>query len=228
MSTLATINAHVDKIIQDDAGWLDSTEIDAFIQNEALGIYSKDRPYETISDISASSVYDYEINNTNFPSWSDGFSSIIDVYYPAGESQDPEDDRIPREDWVIYKTSSAKYLRFTANTPSSGYTIRAIYTIPHLVTTVYANDFGAVCQLVASYCCFALANKYVQTSESTIGADAVAYRDKSDVYASRAKNCLQNYINHFEGKTEASGALKEFDTTYPHGESRLTHLSWQR
>lgn len=231
MSQLSDYNAKVDAIIQDDAGKLSSAQIDDFIQKEATQLYSLHKPYEKVWDISAANTYDYAINATNFPGWSDGFSSIINVEYPAGEYQDPS--MIEFEAWEIYETSTTKYLRFIETTPGTG-TIRVRGTIPHSITastsTVYDNDFGAFCNLAAAFCCGAIARKFAQTSDSTIGADAVAYRDKSDIYASRMKELTQAYVSYmFPENKKAAFVMREFDTIYGElGYARLTHPYWTR
>lgn len=231
MSQLSDYNSKVDAIIQDEAGFLDTTEIDDFIQKEATQQYSNHKPFERVADIAAANTYDYIINVTNFPSWSDGFSYIINVEYPAGEYQNP--NIIEFEAWEIYKTSTAEYLRFTETTPSTG-TIRPRYATPHSITastsTVYDNDFGAFCNLAGAFCCGAIARRLGQSSDSTIGADAVAYRDKSDVFASRMKELVTAYVSYmFPDKIKASFTMREFDTVYGElGLSRLTHKYWTR
>ncbi len=231
MSQLSDYNSKVDAIIQDDAGYLDSAEIDDFIQKEATQLYSQHKPFEKVNDIAAANTYDYAINGTNFPSWSEGFSYIINVEYPAGEYQDPS--MIEFENFDIYETSTTKYLRFLDTTPSTG-TIRVRYTIPHSITastsTVYDNDFGAFCNLAAAFCCGALARRFAQVSDSTIGADAVAYRDKSDVYASRMKELTAEYVRYmFPENKKAAFVMREFDTLYGElGFGRLTHPYWTR
>lgn len=232
MSTLATIKTAVDLLIQDDASFLDATDINSLIQNQAASHYTRHKPYLRKNDITGDGTYDYVIDNTNFPSWSDGFSEIKKVYYPAGEYQDPEDARIPREEFTIYETSSARYLRFTRTTPSGGKTIRVFYIAPHSVpdsgnTTIYDADLGPFYNLAGSYCCFAIANKMAQSSESTIGADAVAYRNKSDVFAARAKNLMKAYMDVMFPEVTAAIAFREFDTIYRElGYTRLTHPEW--
>jgi len=231
MSVLSDYNAAVDRILQDTDAVLTSGNIDSIIQSEATQMYSKNKPFKDVVDISANGDYDYAINATNFPYWSDGFSEILKVEYPAGEYQVPNE--IPFEEWTIYETASAKYLRFLDISPTSGYTIRVLYTGPHSITTqtstVYSNDFGAFCILAASFCGAAIANRYAELKDSTIGADAVAYRDKSDIWASRAKDLLKRYMDFMFPEISAASAMKEFDLAYNElGLSRLTHPDWTR
>ena len=235
MSQLSDYKDAVDRILQDkDRGdKLTDAQVNSFIDTDAVKIYSKHRPQNLAADISASNTYDYEINDTNLPSWIDKFSDIQDVEWPADESQKP--NTIPREEWMIYKKPSTEYLRFLRTTPNSG-TIRVWYTAPHTIgassSTVPDNDFSPFCNLAASLCASAVARAYAENSDSTIGADAVVYREKSDIWATRAKELLKMYIDYiFPGDEELDGAFgqKEFDTIYGTlGLPRLTHPEWQR
>lgn len=236
MSTLATINARVQSILKLDPSpsILTSANIDSIIQEEAVQIYSKHRPYKRIGDITATNTYSYEINSTVLTGWEDEVSSISKILYPADEYQNPEDEEIPFEEWEIYEDTTKKYLRFIAETPSSG-TIRVFYSGLHSVpdsgnATIYANDLGAFYYLAASLGCNAVADYYGNTAQSAITADAVAYRDKSDVWGTRSKNNLERYIKHmFPDTVTAAGAFREFDTMYKElGYQRLTHKEYTR
>lgn len=234
MSTLITINAEVDELIQDDAGFLDTTEIDGFIQNQATTHYSRHKPYFHIVDLTGNGTYSYEIASGTFTYWKDEFSEIKWVRYPADEYQDPADEKIPREEFTIYENTTTKYLRFTTISPSSGKTIRVKYSAPHSVpatgnTTIYDADLGAFYNLAGAYCCIAMANKTAQNKDTTIGADAVAYRDKSDIYNSRAKALFDSYMKIIFPEIGAAAGQREFDTIYQGlGYGRLTHPEWAR
>ena len=232
MTTLATFNTYVGRVLKDGATRISSGDINAFIQNDAVQLYSKHKPYHRISDISANGTYSYTINWTG---WSIGFSAIQKVLYPAGEYQNPNDEAVPFEEWEIYESASAQYLRFLYVTPSSGKTIRVFYTSLHSVpdtgtSTIYGADESAFVNLAASFCAHAIAKFYAQSSDSTISADAIAYRDKSDIWASRAKDLYKLYVDYmFPDKVDASHAFREFDTVYGElGLSRLTHKEWAR
>lgn len=230
--SLADFNEGVDlRLKQPDgtAAPLTSAEIDTLIPN-AIMIYSGHKPYKKTSDISGNGSYLYAINETNFPNWKDGYSDILKVEYPADQSQDPSDDEISFEDYTIYEKSGIKYLRFLSDTPSSAYTIRVLYSIPHAVSTVYWNDFSAVCDLCACVCARSIAAKFGFFVDSSIGADAVEYRNKSDVWASRAKNFLDSYKSFmFPDAVMPAFARREFDTMFSAiNEQRLTHPASSR
>jgi len=236
MSTykLSDFNSEVDvRLMQPASGApLTSDEIDSLIQKTAAKIYSKHVPFKKTSNISADGTYLYLINASNFPGWIEGFSDIIKVEYPADQYQDPADANIPFEEFEIYEKNALKYLRFLAATPTSGYTIRPTYTIPHTIaaaaadTTIYDSDFGAVCDLAACICCRSIATKYGFFTDSTIGADAVEYRSKSDVWAARAKNFWDQYMATMFPEASAALAMREFDTVFSGNglyATRLTH-----
>lgn len=231
--TLTDFNAGVDVRLKQPGGSgdpLSSSEIDTLIQNAAVQIYSKHKPFKKTSNIAGDGSYLYLINATNFPGWIEGFSDILKVEYPADQYQDPLDAEIPFEDYSIYEKNGYKYLRFLSDTPTSSYTIRPTYSIPHTIattaaaTTVYDSDFGAVCDLAACICARSIAGKFGFYTDSTIGADAVEYRNKSDVWASRAKNFWDQYISSMFPDVGPAFASKEFDTIFAGVfEGRLTH-----
>lgn len=208
--------------------------IDAIIQTDTVNIYSKHKPYVKTADYTAASSYDVTINNTNFPSWLDGFSDIKFIEYPADEYQDPRDAEIGFDSWSYYEKSGVKYVRFLDTTPSTG-TIRFTYTVKHSIaaaavdTLFYDNDFAAFCDLATSICCRSISAKYGYFTDSTIGADAVEYRNKSDVWASRAKNFWDSYMKYMFPDISSAFIQKDFDSVY--GElnlSRLTHDAGSR
>jgi hypothetical protein len=94
------------------------------------------------------------------------------------------------------------------------------------MNTIPAIDEDAVANLAASLCSGALASAYAQTSDSTITADSVDHRSKSQEFSSRAKIQKQNYLNHLglkEGDIAPASAVKDIDVDYPWGGDRLTH-----
>lgn len=213
---------------------LSSTELDSIISVQAIQIYSKHKPYIKTVDITANGTYTYTINTTNFPGWTEGLSEIAFIEYPAGESQNPRDNEIGFDEYDIYLSGTTKYLRFLDDTPSSG-TIRVKFTRMHAIgatannTTVYDVDFSAFCDLCTSIACRDIASKYSHFTDSTYGADAVEYRTKGDMWASRSKLFLDSYIKHMFQDISAAFVQKDIDTIY--GElniSRLTHDSGTR
>jgi len=229
MSKLSDYNSRVDALVQDDAGFIESAEIDEAI-TMAVKRYSLHRPQEKAQEYAGDGGYDYDLPSD----WVQGFSRIVSVEYPYDE-QDP--NFIPKEEWTIFLklvgSTQTRVLRFLTTSPAAADSVRVVYTIPHLVddssSTVYANDFEALSSLAASYVCGMLSRKFLQTSDSTIGADAVSYAAKSSAAASRAKELHHSYLDHLGlAETPASGGIKEFDTGFVWGSEHLTHKSWQR
>jgi hypothetical protein len=92
--------------------------------------------------------------------------------------------------------------------------------------TVPESDQDALCDLAASLCSGALASAYALTSDSTIGADSVDHRSKSQEFSSRAKIQRQTYLDHLalkEGEIPPASATGDIKIGYPDGTSRLTH-----
>jgi hypothetical protein len=106
----------------------------------------------------------------------------------------------------------------TSGTQSGAHTLQ--------MNTIPAIDEDAVANLAASLCSGALASAYAQTSDSTITADSVDHRSKSQEFTSRAKMQKQNYLDHLglkEGNVAPASAVGDMDVKYPWGEERLTH-----
>ena len=106
----------------------------------------------------------------------------------------------------------------TSGTQSGTHTFR--------MNTIPAIDEDAVANLAASLCSGALASAYAQTSDSTITAEAVDHKSKSQEFSSRAKVQKQTYLNHIglkEGDVAPASAVKDLDVDYPWGGDRLTH-----
>jgi len=211
-------------ILQDDAAILTNPgDLNAAIAS-AVEHYSKDRGYEKIDEFSGDNGYDYDLPSD----WVLNFSKIVSIEYPSGY-QVPY--YLEEEDWEIYwESTSTQKLRFLDATPSSTETVRVRYTIPHTVSasasTVYDEDFEAVCHLACAYACKFLANKMVQTSEPTIAADVVDYASKTEQYKDRAEEMFKEYrrLMKLEGDVNApSSIVKDFDTDLSFGELHLTH-----
>ncbi|GAH61384.1 unnamed protein product, partial [marine sediment metagenome] len=158
--------------------------------------------------------------------WIDGFSKIESVEYPAG---DQEPQMMDEELFRLYHDGTTEKIRFTEDEPSSSQTFIVAYTLPHTLdaddNTTYGADFQALCHLATAIILLAMANKYTQSSEPTIAASAVAFRDKSDRARAVAKEQFVLYDKAMEKKEETSAALviREYDTTFPWGGEYLTH-----
>ncbi|MBA7704472.1 hypothetical protein ES703_113282 [subsurface metagenome] len=229
MSDLTTFNARVDELVKDGATDLASGEVDNAIL-AAVKRYSRHKPQSLVHEFQGNGGYDYDLPS----GWIKNFSRITQVEYPYAQQRP---NVIPQEEWTLFlklvDSTQTLVLRFLAISPVAGEYVRITYTTPHQVddssSTVFDNDFDAVCSLATAYCCGALSRKYSQTSDPTIAADVVNYAAKASSYASRAKELFQAYLDQL-GLTEvpASVGTKEFDTGFVWGEEYLSHKSWHR
>ncbi len=227
-TALSVFNARVDiKLEGVSEGEYPSDSRDEQIE-AALERYSKDRPKESaVKDLSGDGGKYYEINATIFTGWVEGFSRIILLEYPAPTiaSDDPPTP-LEDEDWIDdYRDATKRYLYLPNHTPGSSETMRITYTLPYVfanegseTTDTPEQDFDAICHLAAGLCCQALAVKYGQSIEPTIGVDVINYAQKSDFYARRAKELIALYEEHLgiEEGVAAAGVIAELDveTTY--------------
>lgn len=201
---------------------LPSASRDAFIK-DALEKYSKDRPGAAHLDKSGDGGKKYEINTTTFTSWVEGFSRIVSIEYPAAAVTDNTMPTLllPAHDWFDnYWEETKRYLLLPNHAPSASEEMRIIYTTPYVfsgdpsVVDTPTQDFYAICALAASYCCGALAAKYGQSMDSTIGADAVRYGTKAGQYERRADKLLQKYNDHMgipKSGVKAESVVHEWD-----------------
>lgn len=233
--TIEDIRTGLNFRLQDDSEKLQPSERDKAIDH-AVRIYSRDRPLEKIKedDTADSSKYDFDLPYD----WNDNFSEIMSrIEYPISDKiQTPQ--YVDDNNWIIYEKASGKVLRFVVFKPTTGYTIRYKYSIPHTVSdencTIYEKDIDALCDLSAGLCFKALAAKHAETEEPTIEADAIDYVRKTDQYMELAKESFRLYDEHMgkgQGKDaiERPGAMaiKDLDLTYAFGSSYLTHPSSQ-
>lgn len=133
--TYSQFKSKVSEIVQDDAAKLTTTERDNFIQ-ESLKIYSRHRPREIVKDITGAGTYDYSIA-ANLAYWSDEFSSIKKIEYPADER---EPVYLDDDDYMIIRKEDGLYLRFLNDTPPATEKIRVTYTGLHILNDVLIED----------------------------------------------------------------------------------------
>jgi hypothetical protein len=221
----AEFKQRLSDIVRDDADKLTPEEKDRHLQ-EAIRIYSKHRPREIVKEIAGDGNYDYSIAS-NLSYWIKGFSRIKSLEYPADER---EPSYVDEDDFMVVEKEAGQYIHFLVDTPSATQTLRVSYTGLHILSdaenTIPESDQDAVCNLAASLCSGALAQAYALTSDSTISADSVDHRSKSQEFSSRAKVQKQSYLNHLalkEGDVPPASAIQDWEINYPDGTERLTH-----
>lgn len=221
--TIPEIQQRVAGHIQDAAGKLSSDELKAAIEEALGGRYSKDRPRRLVVDLTSNGTQ-YEWALSAVSGWQDGFSQVVQIEYPQGE-------RTPifleTDDWTIYESPTGRFLRFRFAL-TSGKKARVQFTAPHAVdaSSLPDADFYAIGALAASLAAQRLSALYAQIGDSSIGADTVNYRTKSQEYAALARRLEKDYANLLGTDPERTApaasrtAAWKGDTA---GGDRLTH-----
>jgi hypothetical protein len=209
--------------LKTDAARLTDPELDQLL-SRAGEIYAKDRPRAVVTDIPATSAFEYAVPSD----WDGDDSFVLQVEHPAGE-QDPS--IIPDDEWMIYRQATGTYkLRFLETSPNNG-AIRLTYTIPHVLkstptpngtNTIPDSAFMAAIYKAAQLACESLAAQYAKTSDPTIAADVVNYRTKSQEFSDRAKDFLARYGETIK-KDEAAGEIGEWDVLMAGGGRQMFH-----
>ena len=96
-------------------------------------------------------------------------------------------------------------------------------TVPRAANEVAQGDRDAVANLAAGICCDILAQIFANTNDSTIAADVVNYRSKSDEYARRAKNLRGKYTAHIGIDADGGAPASMTVAPAPGSGSGLTH-----
>lgn len=219
--------------------------VDASTLDESIAMathrYSQDRPREVVEDeTGAGSPYFVVVGaGAVLASWVDGYSSVQRIDYPAAaiSSSYTPTPLDPGRDWAYERDASKTYLRLTSAVPTASETVRITYTAPHTHTsvtdTVPANDLDALCDLAAYYACLQLGTKAAGSSDPTIGADSVNYRDSQLRYKQQAELWLTSYADHLgqsdDGKPAGASSWANWDSrNIAVGRPWLTHPSRRR
>ena len=225
MTTLADLRAKVIATVRDDSQKLVNPDDYDRAINAALRKYSLHRPDYATTDIAGNGTHDLALPT----GWVDGYSMISSAEYPIGQVPS---ELLANDEVDIYRSPTALKIRLRDVAPAAAESVRLTFTIQRSAATVPDNDIDAVAWLSAALCCEDLANAFAQSTDSSIAADSVDYRDKSQKFASRAKRLMQLYKEHLGLKdndtvTPAS-VVSDIDVGYPGGGGRLTHPRWMR
>ena len=170
---------------------------------QAVTKYSQDRPREVTEDEVGNGTGYFVVVGTGavLAAWADGFSDIKSIDYPAGTVASGYTPTWlqPGEDWVGYKDASKTYLYLRHAEPIASETVRITYTAYHqhdsIASTVPTADLDALYDLSAYFACVMLATKAAGSSDSTISADSVNYRDSQLRYKQQAEAWLSSYAD---------------------------------
>ena len=204
-------------MVKDESGKL----ADPFDYNDsisaALKRYSRSRPQTKVEDLAGNASHDLDLP----ASWTADFSTIVTLEYPIGS--------IPAtiltgDAWQFYRTPSGTKIRLIYDKPAVSSAVRCEYTLLHDETTLPVSDLEAVAALAASFCLRRLAAIYGQTSDSSIQADVVNYRSKSDEYR-RLADSYEEVYNKALGLRKDDGVAPAMASTGPVAtdRTRMTH-----
>ena len=180
----------------------DNDELSSLARSElilaAIERYSHDLPLEVTTDVSGDAGKYYGID-ASLTSWSEGFSQIINIEYPAPiVASDEAPTYLEPDDWDDdYWASDVRYLYLPNHAPAAADTMRIRYTAPYTPTAneydVPPQHFYAICNLAAGLCAQAIANKYSRSNDSSIAADSVNHMTRAGEWAQRARELLKAY-----------------------------------
>lgn len=237
---LQTFRAQVDYLITADDDILSEDARDEMIK-AAVERYSRDAPDTQTDDVTGDGGRFYSVA-TELASWSEGFSRVTEIEYPAATIAsdetpiylEPEDWR--DDYWADAAGTQTRYLYLPNHSPAATETMRITYTIPYtfdstmpLDVDIPPGDFYAVCNLAACLCLQAIAARYARTSDSTIAADSVGHNARSDQFSRRAKEYCAFYMKHMgldaDPSVKAAGDFVDWDTApgWPAGRDYIFH-----
>ena len=205
----------------------------------ALRRYSIDKPFIKVSAITgASSIY-ITVNETNLPGYIYHWSVIegIEVKAPTVASNEVP-CFIERDEWDLYRNSTALYIWLKNAKPPSSYTISVTYTIPHTINkldsetvdTIPSLDFEAIVLWTAREASLMLAAKNSGTSDPTVRSDIVNYKTKSSEFRALSDKFKEAYQAWIHEPLKAAGLIRDLDFGFSHADNSafLTHRSGSR
>ncbi len=217
--------------VQEDADFITPDEVNRFIAS-GLRHLNRDRPLTKVADITGDDTKTYDLAPTGFTK---GLSKITNVEFPAGE--DPPINRVEDDDWREYEDPSKPAgqqirLLFITVTPTTTETIRITFQSPWTLDKTDASQsdldetaFGALVHKATALLLRSLSNRFAQTTDPTIAADAVDYAGRSSLFAFNAAEHERMY-KEMTGLSEdvpASQAMAESDIKFVSGEGMFWH-----
>lgn len=211
----------VEAAVRDDGAKLTPTEISSAIA-QAVARYSKDRPRQKVEDIVSPGG-----NLLPLPvEWEADFSQLNSLEYPVGNVPPAI---IEAGGWGMYATPTGWNIQVMAAI-AAAHTVRATYTIAHVVTgaadTIPVADRESVSSYAAAILLDQLASLYSNDQDSTIKADSVQHISKAGEFARRANVLRKRYFDDLGIDTKrnvASGVVVNLNQANSVGRDRLTH-----
>lgn len=227
-ATLQNIRLQAYAFIREDAGRLKPEDWLYYI-DQAAKHFSRDRPLDTVYDITGDDGFDYPL--MSLPRFSRTFSFIRRIEFPIGQQRpanlDSNDFQIYREPGVAPSYSSVPKLRFLARNIPTGELFRVTYTVQHKLSetesTIEDADLFLIALLSGHYAALGLQAEFARAQEPTLDVDAVDFNAKSQSYGELADKLLARYADLVSGKTDAASTPlnrnKEFDTSPLYGDA---------
>ena len=198
---LTDYQTEVTQLVRDDANRIAADDLARAI-TAALLRYSADRPRTKVEDVAGVTGQTMALP----PGWQAGYSVLRTLEYPAGQIPP---SYIEADRWGMYDAPTGQVTQLQDALPAAGVTVRANYTIAHVLDdttdTIPMADRKAVASYAASLLCAELSSFYANQGDSTIQADSVQSQSRSDAYAKRARD-LRKFYNDSIGVEDKQSA----------------------
>lgn len=183
---LADCQTSVDSLVRDRDAVITTAQRDAAI-DAAVAQYSVDHPRSIVNDVVSAGGALLDLP----PEWTDD-AVLTGAEYPIG-SLSPA---FALGDVSFYATPTGTQLRLPVEL-DAGVSVRITFTGAHRLDadsdTIRPGHRQAVAALAASMLCGQLASYYAGESESSISADTVDRKNKSDLWRARSRDLAAEY-----------------------------------
>ena len=192
----------IPSVIFDDAerlGGVNGPQLPALVKRAIMQRYTLDKPLQIVSDIEGNGTKYLDLptapNGGPAVVFEPEWSIVKSIEFPI-DQQPPQ--LILDSDIRVYQAPDGWKILTTWDTPDVGDFLRVTWTARHLPdgSTVPDADFYAVVDFAASLAAEKMASFYVGTGDSTMQADVVNYRSKSQEMLNIAKSLRKRYFNH--------------------------------
>jgi len=190
--------------------------------------YTLDRPLEIVSDVpgNGTKYLDLPVAPVGGPevAFEPEWSIVKTIEFPIGQ-QPPQ--LVLDSDFRVYRAPDGWKILINFDNVGSTDSARLTWTGRHLAdgSTVPDADFYAVVDFAASLAAEKLASFYVGTGDSSMQADVVNYRSKSQEMLTVAKALRKRYFNHMGIDESQAGGGDEQKPALSIGNQHLTQNS---
>ncbi len=205
--------SRIQTFLQDDRNMLTDAQMRELL-TAAVTDYGEDAPMKAKIRWLGDGTASYLLWDMLGAQWQAGYTVIHEVEYPAGETPPTI---LEKDEWEVYDDGSTQdgtnvLLRFLQATPAAGewfvVTYRLRPEVPDIgMSTQLDTDSHVqnICLLTTAYCCFALAVRHAQTTDSTMAGDTFNLQSISDRYRQLGRMWLQRYNASVFGEEEPKG-----------------------